>query len=85
MGEVRLYLGDEKTDPRWRDRLVTVLVRAKGKALVEFDDGTRLAVPTYRGGVGALLRIPPQPQRGSGDLGNARGPELRGGRRRHQA
>jgi hypothetical protein len=58
----RVYVGTKETDPRWRDREVDVLVRSNGpgprNALVVFDTGERVVVPTYRGGTGATLRIP---------------------------
>jgi hypothetical protein len=58
----RVYTGTKDTDPRWRNRLVEVLVRGKGpgprNALVEFDTGERVVVPTYSGRVGGTLRIP---------------------------
>jgi hypothetical protein len=58
----RFYIGTRDTDPRWRNRLVEVLVRSKGpgplNALVRFDTGERVVVPTYSGGIGATLRIP---------------------------
>jgi hypothetical protein len=57
----RIYVGTMDTEPRWRDREVEVLVRAKGpgprNALVEFDTGERVVVPTYSGGSGATLRL----------------------------
>ncbi|HEX5902406.1 MAG TPA: hypothetical protein VF028_04745 [Actinomycetota bacterium] len=67
MGVVkRIYVGSRDTDPRWRDREVEVLVRSTGpgprNALVEFDTGERVVVPTYSGGRGATLRV-----RGSAD------------------
>jgi hypothetical protein len=58
----RIFVGTRDTDPRWCNRPVTVLARSKGpgprNALVEFDSGERVVVPTYAGGVGATLRIP---------------------------
>jgi hypothetical protein len=58
----RIFVGAGDTDRRWRDRPVEVLARSKGpgprNALVEFDTGERVVVPTYSGGVGATLRIP---------------------------
>lgn len=58
----RMYVGTKDTAARWRGRLVTVLVRSNGpgprNALVEFDTGERVVVPTYAGRVGATLRIP---------------------------
>ena len=58
----RFFIGNHGTDPRWRNRLVEVLVRSNGpgprNALVEFDTGERVVVPTYSGGIGATLRIP---------------------------
>jgi len=59
----RLYVGTKDTASRWRGRLVEVLVRSSGpgprNALIEFDTGERVVVPTYAGGgVGATLRIP---------------------------
>jgi hypothetical protein len=59
----RLYLGDRQTDPRWSGRLVRVLARGHGpgprNALVEFDTGEQVVVPTYAGGgTGATLRVP---------------------------
>jgi hypothetical protein len=60
----RVYLGTRDTDERWRDREVEVLVRSKGpgprNALVEFDTGERVVVPTYAGGRGATLRVRPR-------------------------
>ncbi len=59
--ERRFYVGTKDTDARWRDRPVQVLVRSNGpgprNALVEFDSGERVVVPTYAGGAGATLRI----------------------------
>lgn len=58
----RIYVGTGETDPRWRNRPVVVLFRSSGpgprNALVEFDAGERVVVPTYSGGIGATLRIP---------------------------
>lgn len=58
----RIFVGSRDTHPRWRDREVEVLVRSNGPgprtALVEFDTGERVVVPTYSGGRGATLRIP---------------------------
>jgi hypothetical protein len=60
----RRYIGTHDTDPRWRDREVRVLFRSKGpgprNALVEFDTGERVVVPTYAGGRGSTLRVPPR-------------------------
>ena len=63
----RFYVGDKLTDGRWRDRWVEVLIRsnppridgrrAPTTALVEFDTGERIVVPTYSGGSGATLRL----------------------------
>lgn len=57
----RLYVGTNDTDLRWRNREVDVLIRSNGpgprNALVEFDTGERVVVPTYAGGRGATLRI----------------------------
>lgn len=63
MGVVkRIYVGSKDTDGRWRDREVEVLVRSDGpgprNALVAFDTGERVVVPTFLGGIGATLRIP---------------------------
>ena len=59
----RLYIGTHDTEPRWCDREVEVIVRSNGpgprNALVEFDTGERVVVPTYSGGRGATLRVPP--------------------------
>ena len=60
--ERRLFVGDAKTDPRWTHRVVRVVVRGQGRAprnaLVEFDTGELVTVPTYAGGgIGATLRI----------------------------
>ena len=61
----RVFVGAKDTDPRWRDREVDVLVRSNGpgprNALVAFDTGERVVVPTYSGGSGAPLRIPAKP------------------------
>jgi hypothetical protein len=63
----RIFVGSRDTDPRWRDREVEVLVRSNGpgprNALVEFETGERVVVPTYSGGRGATLRVarPPDP------------------------
>ena len=64
-GEVpakRFFVGARGTDERWSNRTVEVLARSNGpgprNALVEFDTGERVVVPTYSGGVGATLRIP---------------------------
>jgi hypothetical protein len=58
----RIFVGARDTDDRWRNRPVEVLARSDGpgprNALVEFDTGERVVVPTYSGGVGATLRIP---------------------------
>jgi hypothetical protein len=58
----RIYVGSRDSDPRWCDREVEVLVRSNGpgprNALVVFDTGERVVVPTYAGGIGATLRIP---------------------------
>jgi predicted Abi (CAAX) family protease len=58
----RIYVGTKDSDPRWKGRIVKVLARSTGpgprNALVEFDTGERVVVPTYFGGVGATLRIP---------------------------
>ncbi|MDP9299076.1 MAG: hypothetical protein M3P11_12905 [Actinomycetota bacterium] len=58
---MRFYIGDVKTDERWRNRWVEVLVRGKGpsprNALVRFDDGSEVVVATYSGGLGATLRL----------------------------
>jgi hypothetical protein len=58
----RLYVGAHDTDQRWRNREVEVLLRSNGpgprNALVEFDTGERVVVPTYSGGRGATLRVP---------------------------
>ncbi|HKE54946.1 MAG TPA: hypothetical protein VKC55_09285 [Actinomycetota bacterium] len=57
----RIFIGARGTDDRWRNRPVEVLARSKGRprnALVEFDTGERVVVPTYAGGVGSTLRIP---------------------------
>jgi hypothetical protein len=58
----RLYVGTHETDPRWCNREVDVLFRVTGpgprNALVEFDTGERVVVPTYSGGRGATLRVP---------------------------
>jgi hypothetical protein len=57
----RFYVGDRLTAARWRNRWVEVLARSKGpgprNALVEFDTGERVVVPTYSGGIGATLRL----------------------------
>jgi hypothetical protein len=57
----RLFVGARDTDARWRNRPVEVPARSNGpgprNALVEFDTGERVVVPTYWGGVGATLRI----------------------------
>jgi hypothetical protein len=60
----RLFIGDAKTDPRWKDRVVRVVARGRGpaprNALVQFDTGELVSVPTYAGGgTGATLRIIP--------------------------
>ncbi|HET7928568.1 MAG TPA: hypothetical protein VFM40_03365 [Actinomycetota bacterium] len=57
----RVFVGARDTDDRWRDRVVEVLARSKGRprnVLVEFDTRERVVVPTYSGGTGATLRIP---------------------------
>lgn len=58
----RTFVGARDTADRWRNRTVEVLARSNGpgprNALVEFDTGERVVVPTYAGGVGATLRIP---------------------------
>lgn len=58
----RFFVGGRGTDERWSNRTVKVLARSNGpgprNALVEFDTGERVVVPTYSGGVGATLRIP---------------------------
>jgi hypothetical protein len=56
-----IYMGTKGTAPRWVGQPCRVLVRSKGpgprNALVEFEDGSRIVVPTYAGGrVGATLR-----------------------------
>jgi len=56
-----VYVGARGTDPRWIGRPCRVLIRAKPpavrNALVVFDDGSRVVVPTYAGGrTGATLR-----------------------------
>lgn len=57
-----MYVGTKDTAARWRGRLVRVLVRSNGpgprNALVEFDTGEKVVVPTYAGRIGATLRIP---------------------------
>ena len=57
----RIYVGAGDTDPRWCEREVRVLARSNGpgprNALVEFDTGERVVVPTYSSGRGATLRI----------------------------
>jgi hypothetical protein len=60
--KMRFFLGDAKTDPRWRARWVEVLARGRGpgprNALVRFDTGEEVVVTTYAGGgVGATLRL----------------------------
>lgn len=59
----RIYIGTSDTDPSWCNREVDVLFLSNGpgprNALVEFDTGERVVVPTYSGGRGATLRIPP--------------------------
>jgi hypothetical protein len=58
----RIFVGARDTDPRWQDRVVEVVARSNGpgprNALVEFDTGERVVVPTYSGSLGATLRIP---------------------------
>ena len=58
----RFFVGARDTDDRWRNRPVEVLARSNGpgprNALVAFDTGERVVVPTYSGGGGATLRIP---------------------------
>jgi len=56
-----VYAGARGTDPRWIGRPCRVLIQAKPpavrNALVVFDDGSRVVVPTYAGGrTGATLR-----------------------------
>jgi hypothetical protein len=57
----RIYIGASDTDPSWCDREVDVLFRSSGpgprNALVRFDTGERVVVPTYSGGRGATLRV----------------------------
>ena len=57
----RFFIGARDTDPRWCNREVEVLFRSNGpgprNALVEFDTGERVVVPTYSGGRGATLRV----------------------------
>jgi hypothetical protein len=57
----RIYIGTSDTDPSWCDREVDVLLRSNGpgprNALVEFDTGERVVVPTYSGGRGATLLV----------------------------
>jgi hypothetical protein len=56
-----VFIGARGTAPRWIGRPCRVLARSgharPRNALVEFDDGSRVVVPTYAGGgVGATLR-----------------------------